>query len=38
MKIITDSGSLFSPESGKALGVDVLPLNVIVDKKSYRNL
>lgn len=36
MKIITDSGSLFSPESGKALGVDVLPLNVIVDKKSYK--
>ena len=36
MKIITDSGSLFSPESGKPLGVDVLPLNVIVDKKSYK--
>ena len=36
MKIITDSCSLFSPESGKALGVDVLPLNVIVDKKSYK--
>lgn len=36
MKIITDSGSLYSPETGKALGIDVLPLNVIVDKKSYK--
>lgn len=36
MKIITDTGSLYSPEEGKKLGIDVLPLNVIVDKKSYR--
>ena len=36
MKIITDTGSLYSPEEGKKLGIEVLPLNVIVDKKSYR--
>lgn len=38
MKIITDTGSLFSPAEGKELGIDVLPLNVIVNKKSYREL
>lgn len=36
MKIITDTGSLYSPEEGKKLGIEVLPLNVTVDKKSYR--
>lgn len=36
MKIITDTGSLYSPEEGKKLGIDVLPLNVIVNEKSYR--
>lgn len=36
MKIITDSGSLFSPEQGQKLGIEVLPLHVILDKKSYK--
>lgn len=36
MKIITDSGSLFSPQKGKELGIDVLPLHVIIDKKAYK--
>lgn len=36
MKIVTDTGTLFSPDEGEKLGIDVLPLNVIVDKKSYR--
>lgn len=36
MKIITDSGSLFSPQKGKDLGIDVLPLHVIIDKKAYK--
>ena len=36
MKIITDTGSLYSPEEGKKLGIEVLPLNVVVNKKSYR--
>ena len=36
MKIITDTGSLFSPEEGKKMGIDVLPLNVTINKKSYQ--
>ena len=36
MRIITDTGALYSPEEGKKLGFDVLPLNVIADKKSYK--
>lgn len=36
MKIITDSGSLYSPEEGKKIGIEVLPLYVIADKKSYK--
>lgn len=36
MKIITDTGSLYSPEEGKKIGVEVLPLNVTVNHKSYR--
>lgn len=36
MRIITDSGSLFTPEQGEKLGIDVLPLHVIINKKSYK--
>ena len=36
MKIITDTGSLYSPEEGKKIGIDVLPLNVMVDHKNYQ--
>lgn len=36
MKIITDTGSLLSPEAGEKLGVEILPLNVIIDKNSYK--
>lgn len=36
MKIITDTGALFTPKEGQEIGVEVLPLNVIVDKKSYK--
>lgn len=36
MRIITDSGSLFTPQQGEEMGIDVLPLNVIINKKSYR--
>lgn len=35
MKIITDSGALYSPQQGHEIGIEVLPLQVIVDKKSY---
>ena len=36
MRIVTDTGALYSPEEGKSIGLDVLPLHVIVDKKSYK--
>lgn len=36
MKIITDTGSLYSPGEGKEIGIDVLPLNVTINHKSYR--
>lgn len=36
MKIITDTGALYSPKEGEKIGIEVLPLNVIVDKKSYK--
>ena len=36
MKIITGTGALLSPKEGEKIGVDVLPLNVIADKKSYK--
>ena len=36
MRIVTDTGSLFSPKEGEKRGIDVLPLNVILNKKSYR--
>ena len=36
MKIMTDTGSLLSPQEGEKMGVEVLPLNVIADKKSYK--
>lgn len=36
MRIITDTSALYSPLEGKELGIDVLPLNVIINKKSYR--
>ena len=36
MNIITDTGALLSPKEGEKIGIDVLPLNVIADKKSYK--
>ncbi|MEG0276207.1 MAG: DegV family protein [Coprobacillus sp.] len=36
MRIITDTSTLYSPKEGKELGIDVLPLNVVVDNKSYK--
>ncbi|MEG0365813.1 MAG: DegV family protein [Coprobacillus sp.] len=36
MRIITDTSSLYSPKEGQELGFDVLPLNVVVDNKSYK--
>lgn len=36
MRIITDTSSLYSPKEGQELGLDVLPLNVVVDNKSYK--
>lgn len=36
IKIITDTSTLFTPEQGKELGIDVLPLNVSVAGETYR--
>ena len=36
MRIVTDTGVMYSPEEGKKLGFDVLPLNVTVNGKTYR--
>lgn len=36
MKIVTDTGALFSPNEGVQKGIGVLPLNVIIDKKTYK--
>lgn len=38
MKIITDTGSLYSPEEGRKIGIDVLPLNVMVDHKKLSGI
>ena len=37
MKIITDTGSLLSREKAKELGLELLPLQVAVKGKSYRD-
>lgn len=36
MIIVTDTGALYSPKDGQEIGVEVLPLNVIVNKESYK--
>lgn len=36
MIIVTDTGALYSPKEGKEIGIEVLPLNVIVNKQSYK--
>ena len=38
MKIITDSGALYSPEKGKEIDIEVLPLHVNVNNKDYKEL
>lgn len=36
MRIVTDTGAMYSPEEGKQMGIDVLPLNVTVNGKTYK--
>ena len=36
MKIVTDTSTLYSPAEGQEIGIDVLPLQVMVNNKSYR--
>lgn len=36
MKIITDTSTLFSPKEGQELGIDVLPLHVVLNNVSYK--
>lgn len=35
MRIMTDTGALYSPEQGKEIGLDVAALQVVVNGKSY---
>ncbi|MBP3701389.1 MAG: DegV family protein [Lachnospiraceae bacterium] len=37
MKIVTDSASLFSPEEGKALGIEVVPACAVINGEVYRD-
>lgn len=37
MRIITDTASLFSPEEGRALGVEVVPACAVIDGQVYRD-
>lgn len=37
MRIITDSPALYSPEEGKALGIEVVPACTIIDDQVYRD-
>ena len=36
VKIVTDTASLFTAETGAAIGVTVIPLNVTIAGKTYR--
>jgi len=36
IRIITDTSTLYSPEEGKKMGIDVLPLLVTVNHKTYK--
>lgn len=38
VKIVTDSGSLFTPAEGAAEGIHVLPLNVTIAGETYREM
>lgn len=38
MQIIADTATLYTPEEGKALGVTIIPVFVVIDGKSYKDL
>lgn len=38
VKIITDSSALFTTEEGKAMGIDVIPLCIMINNKQFRDL
>lgn len=38
MQIIADTATLYTPEEGKALGVTIIPVYVVIDGKSYKDL
>ena len=37
MKIVTDTASLFTPEEGRSLGVEIVPACAIIDGQLYRD-
>lgn len=38
MQIIADTATLYTPEEGKALGVTIIPVFVVIEGKSYKDL
>lgn len=36
IRIITDTATLYTPEEGKAMGVDILPLQVMIGQETFR--
>ncbi len=38
VKIIADTSTMFSPLEGKSLGIDIIPLSVTIENKSYFEL
>ena len=37
MKIIADTATLFAPSEGEAIGVTIIPLDVIINGKTYKD-
>lgn len=38
VRIVSDTASLFTPQSGREAGMDILPLNVTIGGKTYREI
>ena len=38
IKIVSDTGTLYSIEEGKAVGVDIAPLSITINNQTYREL
>ncbi len=38
VKIVSDTGTMYSIEEGRALGIDIAPLSIFINNKSYREI